>query len=162
MITLPDKSTDQGLEARILLAECRTPSMFGYTLADAKTCMQFMDLVLWNRVENPGPFGASQGTLLSVAKARGQFRGFESYPNYNAGIRANIQDMLNIASKANDKRHVAFAAHIQTALDVAKFVSILDPSPGKLVSWRTGGSASPGTGFTLFRTVLGVDFYYQK
>ncbi len=163
MITLPDKTKDEGLEARVLLAECRGPSFYGYTLADAKTCMEFMDLVLWNRVKNFAPFGAKHGTLLSVVTARGQFAGFEQYPNYSAGIRKNIQDMLDIANNVKDQRHASFAAHIQVALDIANSTStILDPTPsgaGKLVGWRTAGSGSPGAGFTLFRTVSSTDFY---
>lgn len=161
MITLPDRTTDEGLEARVLLAECRGPSFSGYVLADAVTCMQFMDLVLWNRVKNPTPFGAKRPTLQSVVTAKGQFAGFESYPNYKDGIRKNIQAMIDIANNSKDKRNVSFAAHIQAALDVAKNATILDPSPGKLVAWRTAGSGSPGAGFTLFRTVSGTTFYYQ-
>src|SRR5438067_2501101 len=134
MIALPVKTTDEGLESRILLAECRGPSFPNYVLADAKTCMQFMDRVLWNRVANPTPFGAKDSTLLSVVKAKGQFGGFENYPSYNAGIRKNIQDMMDIANNNKDKRNAAFAAHIQAALEVASAPSILDPTPGKLVA----------------------------
>ena len=160
MITLPDKNTEQGMEARVLLAECRSPSFAGYSLALATTCMQFMDLVLWNRVADPGPFLAAHATLRSVVTARGQFRGFENYPNYNPGIRQNIQDMINIAN-AKDKRQADFAAHIQAALDVARLPTIPDPSPGKLVGWRTANASSPGPGFTFFRTVLNTDFFFH-
>jgi hypothetical protein len=123
--------------------------------------MQFMDLVLWNRVDDPTPFLAKQATLLAVVTARGQFKGFEGYPSYNAGIRQNIQDMLNIANNSKDKRSGNFATHIQAALDIAKNPSIPDPTPGKLVAWRTGGAGSPGSGFKLFRNVSNTNFYYK-
>jgi hypothetical protein len=161
MITLPGKTTDAGLESRVLLAECRGPASSGYSSADAKTCMQLMDAVLWNRVANPGPFLAKDGTLTSVVKARGQFAGFDHYPSYDSGIRKRIQDMLDIANSTRDKRSAAFADHCNAAIGIANAVNFTDPSPGKLVSWRTGGASSPGAAFVFFKTVLGIDFYYQ-
>jgi hypothetical protein len=162
MPTLPDKSTDEGLEARVLLAECRSPSFSGYSLASAKTCMQFMDLVLWNRVRDPKPYLAKEGTLRAVVTAKGQYAGFEMYPNYNNGIRRNIQDQLDIANSSKDKRSTDFSAHVQAALDVVNSpTTIPEPSSGTLAAWRTAGSGSPGAGFTLFRTVLNTDFYFR-
>jgi len=161
MVSLPDRMTDAGIEVRILMAECRGPSLPGYSSADAKTCMEFMHIVLWNRVADPRPFGAKQATLLAVITAAGQFAGFENYPDYSGGIRQNLQRMLDIANDSKDSRNAQFTEFIQIAIDVAKNRTILDPTPGKLVGWRTGGSGSPGGGFKLFRTVAGTDFYYQ-
>jgi hypothetical protein len=162
MIALPDRTTDAGLEARVLLGECRGPFQSGYSLEDATTCMQFMDLVLWNRVQNPKPFLAKEKTLLSVVTAPGQVAGFELYPNYNNGIRQNIQNMLNIANSSKDKRSAACEAHIQAALDIANSdETIADPTGGTMVAWRTFGSGSPGDSFKLFRTVLFNTFYFQ-
>jgi hypothetical protein len=45
-IALSPKDDVQGLEERVLLAECRSPSSSSYSLADAKNCMQLMDRVL--------------------------------------------------------------------------------------------------------------------
>ena len=46
--------------------------------------MKLMDAVLWNRRENPGPFLARGAkSLADIVKARGQFAGFESYPEYD-------------------------------------------------------------------------------
>jgi hypothetical protein len=87
--------------------------MPGFDQGMATSCMQLMDLVLWNRVDNPKPFLAKGVTLPAVVKARGQFAGFENYPHYSGGIASNIQ------------------------------------------------SHSPGPDFTLYKTVGGIDFYYQ-
>jgi hypothetical protein len=161
MIILPEKGTDEGAEIRVLLAECRGPSFIGYNLAIATQCMQLMDLVLWNRVDNPGPFLAKEATLLAVIKARGQFKGFEHYPDYSHLIVHNIQQLINIANNPKDKRHTDFAAFINTAADVASQLDrVPDPSKqGTLAAWRTAGSGSPGSGFTYVTTVWGTDFY---
>ena len=161
MITLPTRGTDEGVEARVLLAECPGPSSASYSLADAMEAMQLMDAVLWNRMNNPGPFGAGHAkNLADIVRAKGQFRGFENYPNYNPGIRKNIQDAIDIANNPKDSRNSNFADFVNTAIQVAKSPSN-DPSPGTLVAWRTFGSGSPGKGFLLYRTVLGNSFYYQ-
>ncbi len=161
MITLPARGTDEGAETRVLLAECRGPAVQGYNIADATTCFQLMDLVLWNRVANPKPFLAKAATLVAVIKAHGQFQGFESYPNYSSGIAQNIQDQLDIANNPKDKRSTVYATHISTAIRIAGADTIADPSPGALTAWRTGGSGSPGSGFTLYKTALGNSFYYM-
>jgi hypothetical protein len=122
--------------------------------------MQYMDLVLWNRVENPRPFLAKDGTLLAVIKARGQFQGFENYPHYSRLIVHNIQQAVNIANNPKDKRSSEFQALIQTAIDIAGSPTIPDPSKtGFLAGWRTAGSGSPGSDFTFVMTVWGTDFY---
>lgn len=132
-IALPPRDDHIGLETRVLLSECRTPSHRSYTAADAQTCMQLMDRVIWNRVGNPRRFGAPSGaSLRDIITQRGQFAGFESYPNYNVAIIHRIQDMVNIANNSRDARHAAFASHVQLAINVATDPSIADPSPGLL------------------------------
>jgi hypothetical protein len=162
MVKLPDKGTDEGAETRLLLAECRGPSFSAYNLADATLCMQLMDLVLWNRVHNnPKQFLAKHATLIGVITAPGQFAGFEKYPNYDSQIVHNIQSMVNIANNPKDKRSSDFADFINAAMTVAGAPMISDPSNGLLAAWRTGGSSSPGSNFTLYKTVFGNDFYYM-
>lgn len=161
-IALPQKQTDEGAETRLLLAECLGPSIAGYNLANAKSCMQLMDRVLWNRVNNPRPFLAKSPTLIAVITAPGQFQGFQHYPNYDHGIVHNIQSMIDIANNPRDHRGPAFASFIQTAIQVAADASIPDPSPGHLTSWRTAGAGSPGPDFTAFKTILNTTFYYTK
>ena len=161
MLTLPAKNTDQGLETRLLLAECRGPSYSGYKLADATYCMLYMDLVLWNRVNNnPKQFGAKHATLTGVITAHNQFAGFVSYPRYDSKIVHNIQSMVNIANNPKDKRSSDFADFINAAMAAAVPPPIPDASPGILAAWRTGGSSSPGSNFTFYKTIFGNDFYY--
>jgi hypothetical protein len=160
MIVLPAKETNEGAEVRLLLAECRGPSYPGFELGSATVCMQLMDLVLWNRVKSPAQFLAKSATLLAVIKARGQFQGFENYPNYNPGIKNNIQQMINIANNTKDRRSAEFAGYIRMAIQVAIAETILDPSRGTLVAWQTSGFPKPGPNFILYKTVLGNDFYF--
>jgi hypothetical protein len=161
MITLPPKSTDEGAETRLLLAECRGPSFSGYNLADATNCMQLMDLVLWNRVDDPKKFLAKAPTLVAVITAKGQFKGFGQYPHYDNAIVNNIQQMIDIANNPKDSRATQFASFISAAIKIAKAPqTIPEPSPGTLTAWRTAGSGSPGLGFTFFQTVFGTAFYY--
>lgn len=160
MIQLPARDTEDGLESRVLLAECRGPAERGYNLADATSCMQLMDRVLYNRVDNPRPFLAHANTLLAVVRARGQFQGFENYPHYSQDIIDRIQQMIDVANNARDPRAAQYTSHIQAAISVARAASIKDPSPGTLAYWRTSGSGSPATVAKLYRTFLGIDFWY--
>lgn len=161
-ITLPDRNTDAGAEARILLAECPGPGYASYAPEAAREAMQLMDAVLWNRLRNPAPFGARGAThIAGIIKARGQFQGFGSYPAYSAAIRRNLEAELAIANNPHDRRHAAYADFVQTAIAIAQSTDYRDPSPGTLVAWRTSGSGSPGRQFLFYRTVLGNDFYYE-
>lgn len=93
-------------------------------------------------------------------KAKGQFAGFGKYPNYDENIKKRIQRALDIANDSKDSRSSTYSAYVNKAIEIAKSVKYSDPSPGKLVAWRTANSGSPGINFTLYKTVLGVDFYY--
>jgi hypothetical protein len=161
-ITLPDRNSDAGVEARVLLAECPSPAATSYTLEAASEAMQLMDAVLRNRLQNPGPFRAKGAkSLVGLVKAPGQFKGFEKYPDYSGGIKQNIQDALDIANNSKDARSAQYAQFVRKAIEIAKSTKYSDPSPGKLVAWRTANSGSPGKGFLLYKTLLGNDFYYQ-
>jgi hypothetical protein len=162
MIALPDRMGNEGVEARILIAECPGPADASYSFTSATEAMQLMDVVLWNRLKNPGPFLARGAKgLIDIVKAKGQFRGFEKYPNYNAGIKQNIQDAIDIANNAKDPRNGKYAEFLSKAIEIAKSSYHSDPSPGKLVAWRTSKTGSPGKDFIKYKTVLGNDFYYQ-
>lgn len=158
MIQLPPRGHDDGAESRLLLAECRGPAIAGYNLADAKLCMQLMDVVLWYRVANPRLFLAKHASLLAVITAPGQFQGFQSYPNYSQEIVYRIQQMIDVANNPKDHRSPSFAQHIRTAIGVSNDKTIEDPSP-HLAAWRTSGSSAPGSEFSFYKTVLGMDFY---
>jgi hypothetical protein len=163
-IKLEPRTSIVGAETRLLMAECKGPSFPNYTLEDAKRCMELMHLVLRNRLSNnPGQFGAKHArTIVDIIKARGQFKGFENYPNYNPAIVTMLQSILDIANSANDSRHADFADFVNTAIAVAQSESISDPSGGIAVAWRTANSGSPGSNFVKFETVGGNDFYRLK
>src|SRR4051794_28657967 len=103
---LPPPGQDEGAVCRLLLAEARGPGSAAYVEAKAKTCMQRMKLVLQNRLDNkPSQFGAPGAkNLTDIIKGKGQFAGFGQYPNYDPGIRARIQQLIDIANSDTDPR----------------------------------------------------------
>lgn len=161
MIAIPERNTDEGLETRVFMAECRDPEAQGYDVDDAKTCMQWMDLVLWNRINNkPKQFMAKHATLIGVLTAPGQFQDFQHYPNYSAVLVHRLQKMIDIANTPKDKRSGKYTDFIQTAMDVASAATVPDLSPGLLTAWVTAGANPPGGKFTYYDTSGGNDFYY--
>ncbi|MGX1785230.1 hypothetical protein ACWIGM_00750 [Bosea sp. NPDC055332] len=121
-----------------------------------------MDRVLYNRLgNNPAQFGAPGAkNIIDIIKAKGQFAGFENYPQYDDGIKTRIQKMLNIANDAKDSRAAEFKEFVEAAIEVAETATVAEPSTGILAGWRTGGSSSPGGRFTKHATVGGIDFYF--
>ena len=104
VITLPDRQGDEGVESRVLLAECRSLASTTYTIKLARECMQLMDAVLWNRMADLGPFLAKGAkTLSDVVKAKGQFADIAKYPDYDVNIRARIQQAVDIANDPKDQ-----------------------------------------------------------
>jgi hypothetical protein len=161
MVVLPPKDSNAGCEVRLLLAECRSPAYQVYTLADATLSMQYMDKVLFNRLENPQPYGAAGAkNIADIVRARGQFAGFGTYPTINDDLALRIQSIIDIANSRNDKRKESYIGFINAALAVTSDPSIADPSPGKLTSWRTAGSGPPGGSFKLFKSLMGNTYYY--
>jgi hypothetical protein len=163
-VELPPKDTDAGVEARLLLAECRSPAFTRtYTLPDAVLSMQLMDRVLWNRLAEPAKFNAKGAkNLADIARARKQFEGFEKYPDLTGNIEANIRAMIDIANNPKDKRQQVYADHVNAALKVAHGQRIPDPSPGVLAFWRTAGSGKPTPDSETYTTLMNNSFYYTK
>ncbi|CAN7639602.1 hypothetical protein LJR090_005617 [Bosea sp. LjRoot90] len=161
-LALPDRNSVTGAEVRLLLAEARGPAFSSYVLSESKRAMQFMDRVLYNRLQNkPSQFGAASAkNIIDIIKAKGQFAGFEKYPIYDGSISTRIQKMLDIANNAKDRRAQEFTDFIEAAIDVAENQTVADPSTGLLTGWRTGGASSPGGSFKLHATVGGIDFYF--
>jgi hypothetical protein len=159
-IALPDASLVAGLQARLFLAECRSPAYADYTSTATRKSMQWMDIVLHNRVANYQAFGASGPNMLAVVTAPGQFAGFQNYPTISTTVANNIKAILDIANNTSDSRFSAYRAHVQLAIDVGNASPIADPSPGKLSFWRTAGSASPGGSAKFYQKHNYNDFYY--
>jgi hypothetical protein len=161
-ISLQDHWSNEGVEVRVLLAECAGPSHASYTLEAAGLAMQLMDTVLRNRRSDPDSFEAGGTTnLVGIVRAKGQFRGFEAYPQYSPNIKNYIHQVLHVANNPDDRRSGAYAAFVNKAIEIARSAEYTDPSPGRLVAWRTAGSGSPGKDFIFYKSVLGNDFYYQ-
>lgn len=165
-IQLPAATTEKGLLVRLFLAESRSPSQSSYTASVAKTGMQWMRLVLENRLKNnPKQFAAPGAKkILDIVKAKGQFHGFENYPTLNAAQQSRINDIVTIANNDNDTRQEKFAIFLANALEVAKSkTTIKDPCPTGLYGWRTAGRGSPGGRFVKYSTTMsGNQFYTLK
>lgn len=163
-LALPEKTTDAGVEARTLLAECANPSSPWWTTqADALTCMQLMDRVLWNRMSDPGKFNARGAkSLADIVRAPNQFAGFDHYPNYDPSIVRNIQNMLDISNRDGDARRMAYRAFVEAAINIALGTRIDDPSPGMLAAWKTQNAKSPGPNFKPYKSLLNNTFYYVE
>jgi hypothetical protein len=161
-ISLQNHWSNEGVEVRILLAECAGPAHASYSLEAASLAMQLMDTVLRNRRRDPDSFMAGGAkNLIGVVRAKGQFQGFETYPRYSPNIKKYIRHLLHVANNPGDRRNGDYVAFVNKAIEIAQSVEYIDPSPGRLVAWRTAGSAPPGKGFIFYKTVLGNDFYYQ-
>jgi hypothetical protein len=162
-ITLPEANSAEGAEVRLLLAECRSPAFSSYSQEAATESMQLMDAVLRNRLLSPKEYMAKGATtIVDIIKARGQFAGFERYPSLETSVKARIDDLVEIANTKSDARHSAYATHVQKAIEIAKLTKYSDPSPGKVVGWRTSNRGAPGPSFIFYKRVLGNDFYYRK
>jgi hypothetical protein len=164
-LALPAENTDAGLLARVLLAEVRSPAKKSYDATAAKTSMQWMRIVIENRLKDPGRFGAKGATdIKQIIRAKGQFRGFEDYPKLAAGVKATIKDILKTANEDGHPLQDKYRQHVQDAIDVASATSALqDPSPNGLIGWRTEDSGDPGGDFIDYDIPkMGNQFYQWK
>jgi hypothetical protein len=163
-LQLPDAATEAGAMARLILAEAPTPFASGFKQADAKTGMQWMRLVVENRLKMASARVGSAGakTLTDVIKSPGQFKGFNAYPEIGEKQAKNIQDILDTANDGSNENNGKFSKHVVAALSALNEPLIKDPCPTKLLGWRTAGASSPGGDFVLFKTFAGQDFYTVK
>lgn len=165
-LVLPAASGEEGMLVRLFLAENLSPDQTGYDAAKSKTAMQWMRLVLANRLKNnPAQFGAPKATTITdIVKAPGQFAGFEKYPTLAADVSARIDAIVSIVNDDSDARQDRYAQFVQTAMDVAKSTTpVPDPCSTGLYGWRTAGSGSPGPRFVKYGHPLsGNQFYTLK
>jgi len=77
-LTLPTGNENQLALIKLLLAESPSPAYANYNIATFKTGMQWMRLVVENRLKMKSYLVGSEGatTLIDVIKARNQFEGF--------------------------------------------------------------------------------------
>jgi hypothetical protein len=96
---LPAENTPEGLVTRLLLSETQTPSNLTYNDADAQKAMEWMHLVLYNRLKDSMRFGAKKNAgIVDLIKAKDQFAGFENYPKIAAGLQARVAEILKKAN----------------------------------------------------------------
>jgi len=163
-VTLPDSKTNEGLLARLFIAEVPSPEESGYTLEDAKTSMIWMRVVVENRLKTPSSTWGSAGatTMQDVIRAQNQFEGFSGYPTLINRIQSMIDDTVSIANNGDDTRRSKYKAFVDAALEIANQKAVTDPSTKGLFWWRTAGSGSPTSDAVLYMTKLKNTFYTRK
>ena len=164
-MVLPAAAGEEGMLVRLFLAENLSPSQPKYNAADSRKSMEWMRVVLVNRLKNnPERFAASGATTITdIVKAKGQFAGFENYPTLGSKLSARIEEAVKIANNDSDARQEKYVQFLQNALDAAKGSPIADPCPTGLYGWRTVGHGSPGGNFEAYGSALsGNQFYTLK
>jgi hypothetical protein len=169
-IELPPLESEEGMVARLLLAESLTPNYGNFDNAKVLEGMRWMYLVLQNRLSfsNLGEFSVPKGgarNLFSIIKAPGQFAGFEGYPNNIGGEQLkHINEILGIANKGGLVKFEQYRKHVENALDIAsgRIPLVSDPCPTGLYGWRTANAKHPGSNFEFYKLYAGQDFYTLK
>lgn len=171
-VVLPDIATAEGVLARVLLAESRTPFHKEYDEAEVLKAMQMMAAVYENRLKDPSRYGArGADDLVDVIVAPGQTAGFTRNARGEIVLSTVVQRRIDeIMQRANAGEAGAFAALAQNAVNVATgVVESLDPFAhrGGMVAFRTEGSSSPGGNFQILTAaeggvVGGQQFYILK
>jgi hypothetical protein len=165
-LTLPDKNQTEGMVARLLIAESKTPYHKSYDAVKSRKGMEWMLLVLHNRLNNNPKFFNADGakTLLDIVKGKGQFAGFGNYPNLSSEMDALIQSAVDNANDDNHGKQDQYIVFVKNALEVAaKKTPVADPaSPDLLGYWRTAGSGKPESSAVIQDTLVGNTFYKTK
>jgi hypothetical protein len=171
-LQLPDAAKVEGLLVRLFLAETASPETRGvkWSAADAKKSMQWMRLVLQNRLENnPAQFMAKGAkTLQDIVTAHDggvlQFKGFGKYPAIDSDIVLRINESFQIANNDGDGRQEAYTAYVQAALEVATDKNVIqNPCPAEsfLSGWMTV-KHSPGDDSVPFQVLMDNQFFMMK
>jgi hypothetical protein len=166
-LTLPPADNNEGLLTRLFMAESITPGNVQYSDKESKKSMEWMEVVLHNRLRNnPSQFMAPNAkSITDIVTAKGQVEGFRNYPTLSAPVEKRIKSYVTIANSNSDRRQQVFRKFIENAIAVAKPKVIKDPTPEgqMLAGWRTSGQGSPGKNFKPFSSPLsGNQFYSMK
>jgi hypothetical protein len=162
-VALPDPGTNVGMLVRLFLAETQTPDRAGAEAVNLPEAMRLMRVVVENRLAKPsGRWGSAGATRMAdVVRAPSQFEGFNAYPTLSPTVANNIADIIRIANDASDRRFAAMRAHLTSAISIASGPRPADPTATGLYWWKTFNSAPPGTGVTVYRTLVGNTFYRE-
>lgn len=160
-VSLPAASTDQGLLARLLLAETPPPIATTYNFVDAEKAMIWMRVVVSNRLAKPSVKYASAGakSINDVIRAKGQFAGFEDYPTLPGKISSRIDEFVAIANDGSDRRRDRYKKFVDIALRVAAMAAVKDPSSTGLYFWRTTDHGSPSAEAKEYEKLMGNTFF---
>lgn len=179
-VTLPDINTDEGLLARLFIAESRNPGQASYDADEVAKGMRAMKAVVDNRLKNnPGQFGAPGATTyVDIVGAAGQFHGFSKDAGGHIVIATDVQARIDkVLSVANTGAPGKYAAFVTKCNEVAK-AAVDDPFQGLTAigttpvlgggfGWRTAGSSAPGGSFVAIPAaqggvIAGNQFYTIK
>lgn len=160
-VTLPPITTEEGVVARLMLAEVKTPGYSDYSADDSKRSMRIIKKVLENRLTKPGLFNASGATNeIDIITAPNQFDGFSKDSSGNLVISSTVQARIDdIVAKANSGPPGPYANFVQNAIDVANgTITSMDPFKdisningqsveGDAYGFKTHPSSHPGGSF---------------
>ncbi len=164
-LELPSQDTEEGMMARLFLAETASPEFQNWSVDDAKKSMQWMRLVLKNRLDNdPAQFNAPGAkNRQDIVRGRNQFEGFENYPAITAHVKRHIKEALDVANDDNNlAKQAQDIAFVYAALAVANAkTEILDPCPTGffLSGWMTAGSGGTGDNQKKFQVLMDNQFF---
>lgn len=161
---LSNRTSEEGELVRLLIVEVGNQPG---DPAGVREAMGLMKRVLENRLKTPQDFNARGATTMAqIIQAHGkdgkgvQFAGFQDYPKLaltqQNAIDADLKEAATLG-RQNDSVRSLFA----TAFTVARAPTMVDPSPGGLYFWKTTGHSLGLSGYKLYRTVVGIDFYQK-
>jgi hypothetical protein len=163
-IVLPPENTEAGVLARMLIAENIMPSGSGFNLDESLMAMQWMRIVLENRLNFSYPHtlqvpnGAK--TFMALIKSKGVVEGFEAYPVIAGKKAKDIREALEYANKGTHPKFSFYRGYAQNAIDIATGRKRgIDPCQRKLYGWKTVGSEPPSENFEVFKDLGGQTFY---
>ena len=105
--------------------------------------------------------------MMQIIQAHGnsgrgiQFQGFQDCPTLAPDQRHALNDDLSKSATAGSQ-YDSVRNLIMMAMAVAKAATSPDPSPDGLYSWKTSGHPLGLSGYKIFRTVAGMDFYQKS
>jgi hypothetical protein len=143
-LALPPPDTDEGVMARMLLAECKTPGYADYDEAAAYWAMLAMKAVVHNRLrEGPARFGAAGArSTTDIITAPGQWAGFSRSPRGELLLDADVvRHVDELLACANDGAPGPCYRFVRNALAVT-YAPAQDPFAG--LRWLDGGPVLPG------------------